>query len=132
MHYRRHPGAGTPVPLGLPAPIEVPGLRLRLTQRLNAERKQDEALPDPCEGHPFPVLREYPTFKRIGWDWNGARNWLKHDKGPDARTIYQGEAALMIYRAIGKYSVTHKEIPNWWRQFLAWGAARDYFPAEIA
>ena len=92
----------------------------------------EEALPDPCEGHPFPVLREYPTFKRIGWDWNEARNWLKHDKGPDARTIYQGEAALMIYRAISKYSVTHKEIPNWWRQFLAWGAARDYFPAEIA
>jgi len=81
----------------------------------------------------FPIMRDNDTFKKIGWDWNEARNWLKHydEAKPEVRTFHQSEAALIIYRAITKFAAIYDEMPNRWQQFLAWGARRDYFPATV-
>lgn len=92
----------------------------------------EEILPDINEPHAFQNMKDHPTFKNIGWNWNEARNWLKHydEAKPEARTLHQSEAALIIYRAISKFRAVYDEMPNRWQQFLAWGARRDYFPAS--
>src|SRR5262249_11100165 len=91
----------------------------------------EEILPNTNGPHAFEIMREHPTFTRIGLDWNEARNWLKHydNAKPDVRAFHQSEAALIIYRAITKFTAVYDEMPDRWQHFLAWGARRDYFPA---
>jgi hypothetical protein len=93
----------------------------------------EEMLPDTNTAHAFPIMRDHPTFKKLDWDWNEARNWLKHydEEKTETRIFHQSEAAVIIYRAISKFFVVYGEMPNRWQQFLAWGARRDYFPANF-
>jgi hypothetical protein len=74
----------------------------------------EEILPNTNGPHAFEIMRDHPTFKRIGWDWNEARNWLKHydEAKPEFRTFHQSEAALIIYRAITKFAAIYDEMPN--------------------
>jgi hypothetical protein len=85
-------------------------------------------LPDTKEPHIFEYLRQHPSVKNKEVDFNETINWLKHNVAPDAAIIFELEAAVVIARAMSKFTAVYNEGPNEWEQFLIWGADKGYFP----
>ena len=55
-------------------------------------------------------------------------DWLKRGSPPDAATIYEFEAAVVIARVMSKFAAAYTDAPAEWYDFLSWGVARGHWP----
>jgi hypothetical protein len=73
------------------------------------------------------IVRQYPAVKNEEVDFNETINWPKHNIAPDAAIIWELEAAVVIARAMSKFTAVYNGGPSEWEQFLTWGADKGYF-----
>ena len=55
-------------------------------------------------------------------------DWLKRDVPPDAATISEFEAAVVIARAMSKFAAAYTDALAEWYDFLSWGVAKGHWP----
>ena len=123
-------------------------LHIETTKRLAAQRQIDAAvshllkselecaitLADSAEGllpetesqQISGYLREHPLSKQI--DLDETINWLKCRTRPDAATIFEFEAAVIIARVMSKFAAAYTEVPSEWYDFLSWGVVKGHWP----
>ena len=123
-------------------------LHIETTKRLAAQRQIDAAvshllkselecaitlangaeglLPETESRQIFAYLREHPLSKQV--DLDKTINWLKHRTGPDAATIFEFEAAVIIARVMSKFAAAYTEVPSEWYEFLSWGVVKGHWP----
>jgi len=71
-------------------------------------------------------LHEHPLSKQV--DIDKTIDWLKGDVPPDAATISEFEAAVVIARAMSKFAAAYTDAPPEWYDFLSWGVAKGHWP----
>jgi hypothetical protein len=98
-------------------------LECAITLAAAAER----LLPDTDKPHIFAYLRKHPSFKNKEVDFNETITWLKHKVKPDTKVIFEFEAAVIIARAMSKFSAVYDDGPSEWGQFLEWAEARGHW-----
>jgi tRNA threonylcarbamoyladenosine modification (KEOPS) complex Cgi121 subunit len=123
-------------------------LHIETTKRLAAQRQIDAAvshllkselecaitLADSAEGllpetesqQISGYLREHPLSKQI--DLDETINWLKCRTRPDAATIFEFEAAVVVARVMSKFAAAYTEVPSEWYDFLSWGVVKGHWP----
>jgi hypothetical protein len=79
----------------------------------------ESLLPETESRQIFAYLREHPLSKQV--DIDKTINWLKRNARPDAATIFEFEAAVVIARAMSKFAAAYTEAPSEWYEFLSWG-----------
>jgi hypothetical protein len=123
-------------------------LHIETTKRLAAQRQIDAAvshlhkselesaialataaeglLPDMESRQIFAYLREHPLSKQV--DIDKTIKWLKRRARPDAATIFEFEAAVIIARVMSKFAAAYTEVPSEWYDFLSWGVVKGHWP----
>ena len=123
-------------------------LHIETTKRLAAQRQIDAAvnhlrkselecaitlatgaeglLPESESRQIFAYLREHPLSKQV--DIDKTINWLKRRARPDAATIFEFEAAVIIARVMSKFAAAYTEAPSEWYDFLSWGVVKGHWP----
>jgi hypothetical protein len=86
----------------------------------------ESLLPETESRQIFAYLREHPLSKQV--DIDKTINWLKRSARPDAATIFEFEAAVVIARAMSKFSAAYTEAPSEWYEFLSWGVVKGHWP----
>src|SRR4029077_267601 len=116
-------------------------LHIATTKRLAAQRQIDAAvshlhkselecaialatgaeglLPETESRQIFAYLSEHPLSKQV--DIEKTINWLKHRAQPDAATIFEFEAAVIIARVMSKFAAAYTEVPSECDDLLSWG-----------
>ena len=84
-------------------------------------------LPDTDKRYILEYLQKHPSYKNEEVDHNATINWLKHALEPDAQVIFEFEAAVVIARAMSKFSAVYDDGPSEWGQFLEWAEARGHW-----
>lgn len=82
-------------------------------------------LPDSSDPYLFQILRHHPD---VDFDLNLVINWLKHPVGPQEATITEGEATIVIARAISKFIAVYQESTQRFEQFLRKGYEAGWLP----
>ena len=122
--------------------------RIETTKRLAAQRQIDAAvnhlhkselesaitrataaeglLPNTESRHIFAYLSEHPLSGQV--DIDKTINWLNRSAPPDAATIFEFEAAVVIARVMSKFAAAYTEAPTEWYDFLSWGVANGHWP----
>jgi tRNA threonylcarbamoyladenosine modification (KEOPS) complex Cgi121 subunit len=123
-------------------------LQIETTKRLAAQRQIDAAvshllkselecaitlangaeglLPETESRQIFAYLREHPLSKQV--DFDKTIGWLKHRTQPDAATIFEFEAAVVVARVMSKFAAAYTEVPSEWYEFLSWGVVKGHWP----
>jgi hypothetical protein len=123
-------------------------LHIETTKRLAAQRQIDAAvshlhksevesaitlataaeglLPDTGGRGVSAYLLEHPLSKQV--DLDKTIDWLKRSAPPDAATIFEFEAAVVIARVLGKFAAAYTEVPSEWYDFLSWGVVKGHWP----
>ena len=123
-------------------------LHIETTKRLAAQRQIDAAishllkselecaitlangaeglLPETESRQIFAYLREHPLSKQV--DFDKTIGWLKHRTQPDAATIFEFEAAVVVARVMSKFAAAYTEVPSEWYEFLSWGVVKGHWP----
>ena len=123
-------------------------LHIETTKRLAAQRQIDAAvshllkselecaitlangaeglLPETESRQIFAYLREHPLSKQV--DFDKTIGWLKHRTQPDAATIFEFEAAVVVARVMSKFAAVYTEVPSEWYEFLSWGVVKGHWP----
>jgi tRNA threonylcarbamoyladenosine modification (KEOPS) complex Cgi121 subunit len=123
-------------------------LHIETTKRLAAQRQIDAAvshllkselecaitlangaeglLPETESRQIFAYLREHPLSTQT--DLDKTIGWLKHRTQPDAATIFEFEAAVVVARVMSKFAVAYTEVPSEWYEFLSWGVVKGHWP----
>ena len=123
-------------------------LHIETTKRLAAQRQIDAAvshllkselecaitlangaeglLPETESRQIFAYLREHPLSKQA--DFDKTIGWLKHRTQPDAATIFEFEAAVVVARVMSKFAAAYTEVPSEWYEFLSWGVVKGHWP----
>ena len=65
-------------------------------------------LPETESRQIFAYLREHPLSKEI--DFDKTISWLKHRTQPDAATIFEFEAAVVVARVMSKFAAAYTEV----------------------
>jgi hypothetical protein len=124
-------------------------LRIETTKRLTAQRLIDAALghlhkseleaaialATAAEG----LLPEAERRRRVSAylhehklstqvDIDKTIDWLKRNAPPDAATIFEFEAAVVIARVMSKFAAAYTDAPAEWYDFLSWGVAQGHWP----
>jgi hypothetical protein len=119
-------------------------LHIETTKRLAAQRQIDAAvshlnkselesaialataaeglLPDMESRQISAYLREHPLSKQV--DIDKTIKWLKRRARPDAATIFEFEAAVIIARVMSKFAAAYTEVPSEWYDFFRGGSSR--------
>jgi hypothetical protein len=75
----------------------------------------------------FPAyLHEHKLSKQV--DIDKTIDWLKRNAPPDAATIFEFEAAVVIARVMSKFAAAYTDAPAEWYDFLSWGVAKGHWP----
>jgi tRNA threonylcarbamoyladenosine modification (KEOPS) complex Cgi121 subunit len=128
--------------------MAFPDLQIETTKRLAAQRQIDAAvshllkselecaitlangaeglLPETESRQIFAYLREHPLSKQV--DFDKTIGWLKHRTQPDAATIFEFEAAVVVARVMSKFAAAYTEVPSEWYEFLSWGVVKGHWP----
>ena len=115
-------------------------LHIETTKRLAAQRQIDAAvshllkselecaitlangaeglLPETESRQIFAYLREHPLSKQV--DFDKTIGWLKHRTQPDAATIFEFEAGVVVARVMSKFAAVY--------EFLSWGVVKGHWP----
>ena len=123
-------------------------LHIETTKRLAAQRQIDAAvshllkselecaitlangaeglLPETESRQIFAYLREHPLSKQV--DFDKTIGWLKHRTQPDAATIFEFEAAVVVARVMSKFAAAYTDVPSEWYEFLSWGVVKGHWP----
>ena len=123
-------------------------LHIETTKRLAAQRQIDAAvshllkselecaitlangaeglLPETESRQIFAYLREHPLSKQV--DFDQTIGWLKHRTQPDAATIFEFEAAVVVARVMSKFAAAYTEVRSEWYEFLSWGVVKGHWP----
>jgi len=123
-------------------------LHIETTKRLAAQRQIDAAvshllkselecaitlangaeglLPETESRQIFAYLREHPLSKEV--DFDKTIGWLKHRTQPNAATIFEFEAAVVVARVMSKFAAAYTEVPSEWYDFLSWGVVKGHWP----
>jgi len=123
-------------------------LHIETTKRLAAQRQIDAAvshllkselecaitlangaeglLPETESRQIFAYLREHPLSKEV--DFDKTIGWLKHRTQPNAATIFEFEAAVVVARVMSKFAAAYTEVPSEWYEFLSWGVVKGHWP----
>ena len=72
------------------------------------------------------ICRQHELSKQV--DIDKTIDWLKRDVPPDAATISEFEAAVVIARAMSKFAAAYTDAPAEWYDFLSWGVAKGHWP----
>ena len=122
--------------------------RIETTKRLAAQRQIDAALghlhqselevaialataaegllPDAEVRQVSAYLQEHPLGKQVAIE--KTIHWLKHCAPPDAATIFEFEAAVVVARVMSKFAAAYGDAPAEWYDFLSWGVAKGHWP----
>ena len=123
-------------------------LHIETTKRLAAQRQIDAAvshllkselecaitlangaeglLPETESRQILAYLREHPLSKQV--DFDKTIGWLKHRTQPNAATIFEFEAAVVVARVMSKFAAVYTEVPSEWYEFLSWGVVKGHWP----
>ena len=123
-------------------------MRIETTKRLAAQREIDAALghlhkseleaaialataaegllPDAEGRRVSAYLQKHELSKQV--DIDKTIDWLKRDAPPDAATISEFEAAVVIARAMSKFAAAYTDAPPEWYDFLSWGVTKGHWP----
>jgi hypothetical protein len=71
-------------------------------------------------------LQEHKLSKQV--DIDRTIDWLRRNVPPDAATISEFEAAVVIARAMSKFAAAYTDAPPEWYDFLSWGVAKGHWP----
>jgi hypothetical protein len=122
--------------------------QIETTKRLAAQRQIDAALghlhkseleaaialataaegllPDAEGRRVSAYLQEHKLSKQV--DIDKTIDWLKRSAPPDAATIFEFEAAVVIARVMSKFAAAYTDAPAEWYDFLSWDVAKGHWP----
>jgi hypothetical protein len=121
--------------------------QIETTKRLAAQRQIDAALghlhkseleaaitlataaegllPDAEGRRVSAYLQEHKLSKQV--DIDKTIEWLKRNAPPDAATIFEFEAAVVMARVMSKFAAAYTDAPAEWYDFLSWGVAKGHW-----
>ena len=70
-------------------------------------------------------LHDHPLSKQV--DIDKTIDWLKRSAPPDAATIFEFEAAVVMARVMSRFAAAYTDAPAEWYDFLSWGVAKGHW-----
>ena len=82
-------------------------------------------LPDAEGRRVSAYLEAHKLSKQV--DIDKAIDWLKRSAPPDAATIFEFEAAVVMARVMSRFAAAYTDAPAEWYDFLSWGVAKGHW-----